>query len=458
MPDPLDKIQPVEEVTEPVITEKGERKWLKITEKKYYPAEPRPVKEMIEEPREPETKTEFELKEPCLWQCARCGCVIKSNPEPPIECFKEQGGCGRTTKFRMITKPINEIWKLPIWKDEEVDGFGLYQDIYELIKQLVIFPREMHYKVITLWIISTWKRECFDSVGFPVFRGIIGSGKTRALNIIAELGYRVVSASSATFPAIATLSHYHNVTLTIDEADNRLQPKYEKGSELLDFVKQSYKRGSKYVISDVDHVGEVIARNNFGFKAFAGEKSFNPALVSRGIDIFMEKGDPPVPKMKYMEIDFEKIRTQLLNYKYKTDDPPDLGEGFILKGRLREVYESIIRTAMHIGQTTDDIIEFALEVEKEEQEEMRASIQHDILLVIKGHSENQTLDDAPEQIFVKDIVDGIGWSGENRATQKLGYILKNMGLKKVRRMNGTVILLTGSNSKRLGYLYRRYGV
>lgn len=450
-------IKPVEEQKEPVLTKNNEKKWLIIKKEKSFNSS-RPAKEIIKNPDPPELVTKFNLEEPNLWQCNKCSNVIKSNPEPPIYCPKDRGGCGRTSSFKQLTKPIGDIWRLPIWEDIDYEGVLLFQEMYDLIKNLIVFPREIHYKIFTLWIISTWKADCFDAVGFPVFRGIISSGKTRALNIIKELGYRVVSASSATFPAIATLSHYWNVTLTIDEADNRLNPRHERGSELLDFVKQSYKKGSMYVVSNVDKKDEVIARNNFGFKAFAGEKNFNSALVSRGIDIFMEKAEPKCPKMKYMTIDYEKLRTRLINYKYKTNCPPDLGENYELKGRLREVYESIIRVALHLGVKTDDIIEFAKEKKKEEEEELKTSIQHDILDVIVKRTENETLDDAPEAVAVSDIVEGIGWDGEKRANQKLGYILKNMGLKKIRRKDGMFVPLTGSNKHHLDYLYRRYGV
>jgi len=455
----VDNIKPIEVTREPVLTTNGDKKWLIVKEEKVFPVdENKTIKEIVKEDREAEAKNVFQLMDPNLWQCNKCGNVMHANPDAPVFCPQDQGGCNRASTFKRVTKPINNVWVLPIWEDIDYEGMLLYQDMYNLIKNLIVFPQEIHYKIFTLWIISTWKADCFDAVGFPVFRGIISSGKTRALNIIRELGYRVVSASSATFPAIATLSHYWNVTLTIDEADNRLNPKYERGSELLDFVKQSYKQGSMYVVSDMDHKDQVIARNNFGFKAFAGEKTFNSALVSRGIDIFMEKSDPPCQKMKYLVLDFEKLRTRLLNYKYKTGCPPDLGEDFVLKGRLREVYESIIRVAIHLGQETNDIIEFAKQKEKEEEEDLKTSIQHDIMLAMLRSSENETLDDAPEMVYVKDLVDAIGWGDEKRATQKLGYILKNMGLKTVRRKDGTVIPFTGSNEHRIKYLYNRYKV
>ena len=78
-----------------------------------------------------------------------------------------------------------------------------------------------------------------------------------------------------------------------------------------------------------------------------------------------------------------------------------------------------------------------------------------MLRVIKNHRENATLDDAPEDIKIFDICEGLGWE-DKKDKQKLGYILKNMGLKTKHKSIGKVISLGRENGKRLGYLYRRY--
>jgi len=43
-----------------------------------------------------------------MYQCQKCGAVIKSTdhkiiPIEPDECWEDQGGCGRKTKFKDIT-------------------------------------------------------------------------------------------------------------------------------------------------------------------------------------------------------------------------------------------------------------------------------------------------------------------------------------------------------------------
>lgn len=437
---------------EPVLNN-NEPKWL-IIEKKIY-APPINITKQLKENIPYETKTTFRLEEPGQWICKKCGAKTYGE-KMPLNCSNE--GC-KSNYFTQHTKPINtEIWKLPKWEDNDIDYHELYNSINDILKELVIFPETIHYKIIALWIISTWKLECWETVGFPVFRGIPGSGKTRALNIIQELCYRCVPCATATFVAVGRLSHYWNVSLTIDEANSTLNPKTESGSQMLNFVKQSYKRGSKYLLGDKDDIENVFAINNFGFKAFAGEKAFNPALVSRGIDIYMEKSEPTGQKLDYYKEEFDRIRTMLLNYRYKTDKPPDLGEIFELKGRTREVYESIIATAIHIGQETKDIILFAQELEKESEEELQGTVQFEILQYIKNGQENETLDDSPEIMLLKEITDYLGWS-DGKDRQKIGYLLKNLGLKTKHTRSGKAIsLVDRSNAKRLGYLYRRFGL
>jgi len=443
---------------EPVLNN-NEPKWLIIKTK--IKQQTNQDKKLIENGKlESEYEVIFDLKEPGMWQCNKCANVVQNLKGQPEYCTQESGGCNRTSTFTQITKQIKEeIWKLPVWKEQQVNTLDIYDSMNDLVRDFVVFPEEIHYKIFNLWIISTWKLGCWETVGFPVFRGIMGSGKTRALNIIRELAYRSVPASSATFAAVARLSHHWHVTLTIDEANNRLNKRTERGAELLDFVKQSYKVGSKYISADMNNQEEVVVSNNFGFKSFAGERSFDPALVNRGIDFFMEKAIPPTSKIEYSSEEFDRLRTMLLNYRYKTSDPPDLGENYILKGRTREVYESIIATGIHIGVEIDDVIGFAQEKEKEEEDDLQGTIQHEILKIIKNnYQENETLDDSPEEIEISRIAEDLGWT-EKKDKQKLGYILKNLGLKRKHKTTGSVLSLTDrSNNRRLGYLYRRYKV
>jgi len=400
-----------------------------------------------------------------IWRCLKCGAEIQSNRDgPPLECYQDQGGCGRKGTFEQITESINvDLWKIPEWEDippEKLDMKHVYEDTLSLVKRLLVFEKKIEYKIYTLWIFSTWKLEVWDAVGFPMFIGMPDSGKSRALRIIYELAYRAPKASGVKQAAIPRLCHYYNITLLIDEAHTKLNPRTESGAGLLEFIKDSYKRGSVYIVSDNNDQRKVVVTRNFGFKAFAGEKSFNPALLTRSFVFWMDKAEPEIAKLSYVEEELSRIRTALLNYKYKTDDPPDLGNDFELKGRVREIFESIIATGKHIGIPVEDVIEFAKKRSDKERDSLKDTVQYDILLEIKKAQEHPFSQDEIDRISIDTILNEIGWMTGDKTEdiknkQRLGYILKNMGLVTKRTRQGRFIFY-GDNEERLRQLFRRF--
>jgi len=411
-------------------------------------------------------KDKFWLKEPVLWRCNRCGAFIQATSGKPSKCYTEQGGCNLASTFTKVADTIDtSLWKLPTWTDlSKLDMLIVFNTMLALIKKLLVFPEEILYKIYILWIISTWKLEHWDSVGFPTFIGIPNSGKTRALLVIAELAYRALKTSGVSQAVIPRLCHYHNVTLLIDEAHDRLNPRKNMGSELLNFVKDSYIRGSTYITCDNDDQSKVVVARNFGFKAIAGEKSFNPALLSRSLVFWMDKDEPEIPKLSYAEKDLQSLRSQLLAYRFKTGCPPDLGRDFCLKGRTREIFESIISTGKHIGVGVEDIIEYAKNRDRESAEDLKDTVEYDILAAIKNCQENPHTGDDPRRILIDRILNGIGWfppeeTELRKNRQKIGYILKNMSLKIKRTTDGRAIYVYEThNERRLEKLNKRYGI
>lgn len=376
-----------------------------------------------------------------------------------------------------ITKKINpDLWKLPKWKDipiNEINMKSVFEDILRLMKKLLILPEEIYYKILSLWIISTWKTGYWSSVGFPIFEGEFNTGKTTALDFICELGYWMIHSAGTTFPAMVRATHFHNAGLCIDEASDRLNPKFETGREMLNFVKPSYRKGSVYTVADKEDPNEMLCYNNFGFKCFAGEKNFTSALKSRSIEITMEEGNPEIPSLKYVQNELDDIQTILLNYRYKMGNPPDLGIDFCLKGRLREIYESIIATGMHIGIDTGDVIDFAEDIKKERDQDLKDTFEYEILTVVKklSYKDKQSKIsgeyDAPDYLEYKEILKNIysDFEGKDKDDRKkisanLGYSIKNnLHLKKKKLGGGMVLILNDKkNMRRLNYLYKKYNI
>jgi len=443
-------------IMEPILND-STPKWLYVTYEETIPEDNRKIKQVLEEPASLEPTITFEIKNPNLWCCRRCGAVIQSEKSKPTFCT----ACERDATFDVITEAIDpDLWKIPIWKDipvEDLDMQNIYLDMLKLIKQCIVFPEELQYKVYTLWIISTWKTGCWTTIPFLIFRGLIETGKTRALELIRVFGYRSIHSAGLSSKAMFRFTDLYDANILIDEIDNKIDQRTESGREMIEYLKPSYRKGSYYYVANREDQRKIEKYKNFGFKAFAGEKGgYDDAIFSRAIDFQMEQDYPEIIELKEIKDDANRIQTILLNYRYKTNNPPELPDDCPFKGRIREIYSCIIRTAMHIGIEYDDILDFIRNTETEKQEELENTNEYQVLKVIHDFECQPTLDDAPEALSYADIAEACGWEPEKR--QKLGYIFKKkLMLRTKRRNKGSVILLSDpKNIRKLKHLYRRF--
>lgn len=407
-----------------------------------------------------------ELHKPGAYECSRCHGITYCNNNKPQVCT----ACDRNSNFVLIYPEINpQLWRIPIYhkiKDFDLsEMIKVYDETIELLKRTIIFPKDIQYKIFTLWVFSTWKIEYWDAVGFLIFTGEIDSGKTRGLDLLSYLGYRMLQTVGVTFPAMVRATHYYHAGILMDEAHNKLQNKTEQGREMINFIKPSYRRGSHYTVADKEDQTQIISYNNFGFKAFAGEKTiFDRGFLSRSIPFIMEKEYPEIAKLAYVEKGLKQIQQNLLNYRLYTEKPAELDENYKLKGRTREIFESIIRTGLHIDLDVTDIEEYALNIEKQQEDELRETLEHSVLSAISNLSSRATLDDAPEEIQYKKIIEIVwGTDLEQKERRKkgitLGFCIRNLQLKHKRKRDGHVLLFNDSETqRRLKYLYKRYGV
>ncbi len=451
-----------EEIIEPVLND-GDLYWLTRTYKdapcldyKNTPAE-----ELAKDTTPLEQVAVYTLENQGLWRCRKCG---KSDIQAEIE-PSYCPGCEREfSTFDVVTRIINpDLWKIPKWEDipvDELDMLNTYNDGVSLFKKTIIFVEDVQYKILILWIFSTYKLDSWNTVGTPFFVGLHNAGKTKGLDIIRELGWRMIHGSNCTFVAMIRATHVYNAGVLIDEVEDKLTHKTERGQEMLEFIKPGYRRGSKYITGDKENPLGILSYNNYGFRALAGEILRDRAMLTRCIPFDMEKDIPEIEDIRKVQEDFDRIQTTLLNYKYKTTDPPELPEDFVLHGRIREIFESIIRTGMHIGLDVSDVIEYAQRYEKEQLIEFQNSVEREILQIIYNFGTQETLDDAPEIMRQTEICEKLGWD-DTKQKARLGYILKGktMGLITYRDRDGKFLKLQNPKTDRkLKYLYKRYGV
>lgn len=450
---------PKRELLEPVEND-GDFYWLTRT---YRDApDNRTMKEMAKDDTPIEKIAEYALEKPNQWQCRKCGAVIHTIKGEPNECYERQGGCGRVCSFDVVVPNVQtDLWKIPKWKYiEKLDMLKTYDDAMVVVKSTIVFVEEVLYKIFVLWAINTYKLNTWNYMGWPLFIGLPTSGKSKGLDILRELGWRLIPAVNCKFTAMVRASHLYGAGILLDEIEYKLSTKTERGQELLEFIKPSYRRGVKYCVADVNDPYGIVSYDNYSFKAFAGEILHDPAMKLRCIPFEMEKDTPKVEDITDIQDEMDRVQNIFYNYKYQTDDPPKLPKDCVLHGRIRENFEGIIRTGMHIGIDVNDIIEYAQRQEREQLLEFQNSVEREILQHIKNFQELKTVDDYSKEMLVTEIAERLGWN-DTKERQRLGYMLrgKKIGLKTQHTRVGAVVRFTdGKTERKLKYLYKRYGI
>ena len=219
-------------------------------------------------------------------------------------------------------------------------------------------------------------------------------------------------------------------------------------------------RSSLYIASDLNDQKKVVYYNNYGPKILTGEKGiYNEALMSRSITFDMEQDYPEVFDLSEVVLECEQLKTKLLNYRFKTSTPNIMGAEISLRARYREIFDCLIRTAQHIGQTAEDIIAHAKELEDATLNEMQGTVQWDVLNILRECMCLGTLD-AIEGVKISEILERLQWNDEPRKNgSKLGYILKNLGLTTKKKRDCTWLsFVEPKNNRKLTYLFKRFKV
>jgi hypothetical protein len=309
-----------------------------------------------------------------------------------------------------------DLLNIPTYKKRAYDAAELYQDIITLSKRVFVLSKEVEYKIYALWLMATWKVHRFNTVSFLSFVSPHNSGKTILLEGIRAMGNKAV-LSSNTAVVIPKLSHTIGVLPLIDEAHEL----NANDKTLFTFLKSSYRRGSKYIKSKEGTDTDIVALDNFGFKAFAGEEGFgNSALADRCISINPEiEGIPEVQKLSYVQMELDSIRDRLLLFAMEDKFVFDLGNDYTtLSGRTRELYEPLIAVAKHIGIDYSDLEAHALLDKTEKREARSTTIEYEILAYIN---------DTPGTKIMKEcIISYLGWKQDTvdarrKAGARLGY-------------------------------------
>jgi len=399
---------------------------------------------------------DLELKDFGAWKCLRCGDITIIPIESgkilrPFECFNDV--CGRKGPFKEqfpldLVKPV---WKLPL-SPIETTGIEVFNSIYEFCKKYLFLKADEYY-LLTIWIMASWLVDDFQTCPYLCMLGPKSSGKTKVLEVLGELAYRSVSAISITPPALFRAIEAWHITLLIDEAELQIKYDTESGQALYGCLNGGYKRGSFALRIEGDANNRVPAAFDvFGFKAISSTKLFHPTLESRSILINMTQGKPN--KIMINPEESAIIRSKLLFWRFETLGKLPIIEPNSSIGRLIEMFIPLYTTAQTLKDSTgvktaitylemiklldSKITDMEDNRIQEESGSTEARVIEEISILreqIKNGYEER------DYIKITQIADGLGWD-DPKASQKIGYILKEMGVKTRRMKHGTILSLS----------------
>jgi len=182
----------------------------------------------------------------------------------------------------MLEKKFKEVAN---YKEAFTDVYISLQTILKKYLDL----REDYYSILSLWIIGTYIHKSFLTYPYIFFNAMKGSGKTRALKLIAHLSYNgevMVSVTEAILFRTAG-----NATLCLDELENinskdkaalreLLNVAYKKGAKVKRMFKKIGKKEEKQIVEAFDVYCPI---------AIANVSGLGDVLGNRCIPLILEK-------------------------------------------------------------------------------------------------------------------------------------------------------------------------
>jgi len=129
-----------------------------------------------------------------------------------------------------------------------VDPAAVFRRVCQQISEFVEFPKRSStgdLAVISLWTVLGYLYPAWPAVPYLYFGGPVGSGKSRAFEVLARLVFRPRVSSNLTGPALFRTVHNYGGTLLFDEAERLQQTQRPEVGELLSLLLAGYKRGGQ---------------------------------------------------------------------------------------------------------------------------------------------------------------------------------------------------------------------
>ncbi len=344
--------------------------------------------------------------------------------EPRVEPFLRVGE-------HVVYQPLSPSpWVLPPPPKSYGSLENLWKRVREYVYEHIDFEYDVQYDVYTAWVLASWTQERWDTAPYLWFTGPSNSGKTRCLDVLAQLVYRPLLSPSVSAASIYRALDSYHPTFLLDEFE-MYEKMRELKAEVIGVLNAGYRRGQVVLRTEKVKDGTPVLKgfNCFGFKAISSIMELPEATRGRTIPFIMSRAVRKVKRLIDKEA-AKEIRAMLLQYRFdKVLEPPPASNPVDLPdGRLIELYTPLIHVVPN--GVEENILNYAKRGYEAVLEEERDTDEALVFLTIIDMLAEKVRVRIP-QADIREKVNASLPEKEQFSKQKVGHILKRLGFKSV---------------------------
>lgn len=320
-----------------------------------------------------------------------------------------------------------------IIESREVDYSLLLDDVIKYIKSYLELPkgRESNYLILGLWIFHTYLIEKIEATPTIYFYGVYETGKSRAGEVLKELGFRCETITSPTEAVIFRSANYFQNSLIVDQVKTWGA---EGNKDVATLIKARYKRGLVVPRVNLIKSGEDQMEyfDTFGPMVLCTDETMPQDIESRCITFQMQKNNnPEVEKPLDKELS-KSIRNRLIVFRanYMEKKLKDLEP--ISRRRLNEILYPLYQILMEVAPERKD--EFKLivrEIEQRKEGEEGLTFEADIVNeIVKYYNET-----GEESFLTSELVTRLNEDKRDKdqfSDRLISLRTKRLGFEKIR--------------------------
>lgn len=243
-----------------------------------------------------------------------------------------------------------------------VNPWDVYQEVVAYFRTYLDYPNDCYYDLLALWTIGTYFFNLYQCYPYVHLTGSKRTGKSRTLNVIAELAFNSLWSASMTSAAAYRSVESCSSTLLFDEAENLQERKPQDNdkaqenpqNDKMEILKAGYQKGQMALRCSGDN-NEPTGYDIYSPKVFGGTQSLDRVLGDRTIPLILARRTRELPEFLLSELKTrfretrDKLYVLMLDFAINVYEEIKAGIGWGgVQDRERELWTPILTLAQFI--------------------------------------------------------------------------------------------------------------